>query len=181
MMPVDTLNREHHWPGICKKNAPSWRNGPTGASWRSATAKAKFCHWDGLTPCHRTGCSPAGQTAALWKMTRGPCGQKVDYESAVCPCSHRGKSILGYMSTSAASSLRVVILPFCSALGRHLKTCTQFGASQYKKDIDVLEQVQQKPRRWLGAGDHEVQKGAEKDELAQDSGVKSNRRSYCCF
>lgn len=94
-MPVDTLSKEHHCPGIWKKNATSWTNGPTGASWRSAKAKAKFCHWDGITPCCRTGCTPAGQTAALQKMTQDPCGQKVEYES-VCPCSQRGNSILGY-------------------------------------------------------------------------------------
>lgn len=135
MMPVDILNKECHWPGICKKKSTSWRNGPTGASQRSAKAKANLCHWDGITPCHRTGCTPAGQTAALQEMTQGPCGQKVEYESAVCPCSHRGNSILGY------TSKREVIPLLCSALGRHLKTCTQFWALQYKKDIDVLQQV----------------------------------------
>lgn len=139
-------------------------------------SKVLLLQWDNPMPQDRLHSS---WTAALQKMTPGPCGQKVEYESAVCPCSHRGNGLLGYTGKSAASRLRKVIL-LCSALGRYLKTCTQFWALQYKKDIDVLEQVQEK-QRWVGADDHDVQKGVKKDELTQDSEEKANRRSYCCL
>lgn len=44
-----------------------------------------------------------------------------------------------------------MIISICLALIRpHMEYCTQFWALQYKKDIDNMEQVQQKATKMLG-------------------------------
>ena len=52
--------------------------------------------------------------------------------------------ILGCIRQSIASRSRKVILPLCSSLLRpHLEHCVQFWASQYKRDMDIPESIQQ--------------------------------------
>ena len=64
----------------------------------------------------------------------------------------RANSILGCVSRSVVSRSREVILPLYSALVRmHLEYCVQYWdwASHYKKDTDLLEQVQHRSLKMI--------------------------------
>ena len=84
------------------------------------------------------------------KDFRAPVDEKLDMTWQCALAAQKAKHILGCIERSVASRLREGILPLYSVLVRpHLEHCVQLWGPQYKKDMDLLGQVQRRAKKMV--------------------------------
>ena len=69
--------------------------------------------------------------------------------------AQKANCILGCTKSSVASRVREVILPLCSVLVRpHLQRCVQMWSPHYRKDMDLLECIQERATKMTPGMEH---------------------------
>jgi len=82
-------------------------------------------------------------------------GEKLNVTQQCALATQKADCILGFIKSSVASTSREGILPLYSAVVRpHLESCIQLWSPQCRKDMDLLERVQNRATKMIRGLEH---------------------------
>lgn len=129
-------------------------SGPMGISWDLTRPSARCCTWVGTTHGINTDWGMNRLRAALLRRTWG--GWEAGHDPPKCACIPENQTWLdGLHPEQHGQQGKEGILPLYSALVRpHLWYCIHLWGPLHKQDMDLMEQIQRSPSRWLEGWKH---------------------------
>ena len=130
------------------------RGGPVQTSWSSIRPGTRSYIWVRAIPSTNMAWAENRLRAALRRRSLGCWLTRSSTRPSNVRSQHRRPSIFWAASKECSSSKEVILTLYSTVVLPYLESCIQLWSPQYRKDVELLEQVQRKATKMVQELDH---------------------------